>query len=354
MRRSLIVVFAVAAAPALAGPLTPPAGPVAPSGPTLTQIEPRITIGPDTTPGDADSLFRITEPGSYYLTGNVTGVSGKAGIEIAASNVTIDLGGFTLAGVPGSLKGVLTDGPYWGITVTNGAVTSWGNAGVDIGYFTGNRGNRVEGVHAASNGGTGIRAGGAGIITGCTAVGNGLNGFEASGNTALIVDCTASGNQAGGFNVGQGTRLISCVAYSNVSMGFRLLAATAEGCEAANNQQDGFILQSGAGAYRCAARSNLGDGFEAIDDSVIQDCRAASHASGAGIRVTGGGNRIDGNSIVANGTGIAVAASGNFIVRNTAHSNSTNYSVAGTQTIGPIITTSGNIISTNPWANFGF
>jgi len=41
------------------------------------------------TPGDADSVFKITQSGSYYLAGNITGVSAKYGVEIAASGVTL-------------------------------------------------------------------------------------------------------------------------------------------------------------------------------------------------------------------------------------------------------------------------
>src|SRR6186713_1252076 len=78
------------------GPLTPPLGPPAPTMKTLDQVEPRKPIDATNTPGDADSLFKITQPGSYYLTANVTGVNAKYGIEIAASGVTVDLNGFDL------------------------------------------------------------------------------------------------------------------------------------------------------------------------------------------------------------------------------------------------------------------
>src|SRR6185295_11122012 len=82
----------------LAGPLDPPAGPILPTYKTLNEVEPRIVINAANTPGDADSLFKITQPGSYYLTGNITGVAGKHGIEVVASGVTLDLNGFDLLG----------------------------------------------------------------------------------------------------------------------------------------------------------------------------------------------------------------------------------------------------------------
>src|SRR5262245_43726281 len=91
---------------AYAGSLTPPAGPIAPTMKTLAEIEPRTPIGPTTTPGGPNSLYRITQPGSYYLTGNVQGVAAKAGIEIVASQVTIDMHGFELVGAAGSLAGI--------------------------------------------------------------------------------------------------------------------------------------------------------------------------------------------------------------------------------------------------------
>src|SRR6476661_5778712 len=70
------------------GSLTPPGAP-APTMRSLDQIEPRKPIDSTNTPGDATSVFKIVASGSYYLTGNVTGASGKHGISVAASNVTI-------------------------------------------------------------------------------------------------------------------------------------------------------------------------------------------------------------------------------------------------------------------------
>ena len=94
---------------AIAGDLTPPAGPVAPTMKTLDEVEPRTAINLTNTPGDADSVYRITASGSYYLTGNITDQADKSGIEIATSGVSIDLNGFALIGVPGSGAGMGDD-----------------------------------------------------------------------------------------------------------------------------------------------------------------------------------------------------------------------------------------------------
>ncbi|MCX5690188.1 MAG: hypothetical protein NTV94_10475, partial [Planctomycetota bacterium] len=90
---------------AAAGPVDPPAGPVAPTaGP-----EPRTPIDARNTPGDSTCKFKITSPGSYFLSGDLVGASGKHGICIALTTpgpVHIDLRGFSLRGVAGALNGI--------------------------------------------------------------------------------------------------------------------------------------------------------------------------------------------------------------------------------------------------------
>ena len=112
-RRKVATLGALAVAVSLgywmteAGPLDPPAGPVASTG----RFGPRTEVNEANTPGGSSSLFRITQPGSYYLGGNITGVAGKNGIEIDADEVTLDLNGFALLGVAGSLDGVIAQAP---------------------------------------------------------------------------------------------------------------------------------------------------------------------------------------------------------------------------------------------------
>jgi hypothetical protein len=63
-------------------------------------------VDPGTTPGNQNAVRVITQPGSYYLTGNITVPAGKSGVVFAARNVTLDLNGFTITGQPGSIDGV--------------------------------------------------------------------------------------------------------------------------------------------------------------------------------------------------------------------------------------------------------
>ncbi|MBK7403312.1 MAG: hypothetical protein IPJ41_01430 [Phycisphaerales bacterium] len=153
-------VLLAGAALLFAGPLDPPSGPVSGTYKTLTEVEPRIAISSANTPGDATSLYKITKPGSYYLTGNVTGKSGRYGIYIEADKVTIDLSGFTLSGVAGSLDGIQG---YEGIrdtTIRNGAVSGWARSGIYIGggAYGYASGVHIEDVYASDNTYVGISA----------------------------------------------------------------------------------------------------------------------------------------------------------------------------------------------------
>jgi hypothetical protein len=120
---------------ALAGPLDPPPGPITSTTKTNNEVEPRTAINSTNTPGDADSQFKITAGGSYYLTSNLTGVAGKSGIEIAlpaGGRVILDLSGFTMQGVAGSLGG-LTFGnnpDNLCFLAKNGTIRGWGGNGV--------------------------------------------------------------------------------------------------------------------------------------------------------------------------------------------------------------------------------
>ena len=120
------------------GSLTPPGAP-APTMKSLDQIEARTAI--------SAAPFSITQPGSYYLTHNLT-VSSGDGIDINTNNVTLDLNGFTISSTAASATGygIFLNSGLRNITIANGCiqggVTNNGSGvysgsgfGYGIGYF---------------------------------------------------------------------------------------------------------------------------------------------------------------------------------------------------------------------------
>jgi hypothetical protein len=173
-----------------AGDLNPPPGAVTPTMKTLAEVEPRIVVNATNTPGGEDSVFRIAASGSYYLTSNISGESGKHGIKIATDNVTLDLNGFTMTGHYESLDGIQAGhelSPRINIVVRNGIVKDWPGSGVNLAntlYCV------LQDLLAWQNGDDGFNLGGGGRIENCTAALNSGDGIEASnslirGNTAV-------------------------------------------------------------------------------------------------------------------------------------------------------------------------
>jgi len=402
------IVLAAGAPVLFAGPLDPPAGPVASTGKTLAEIEPRIAVNPTNTPGDADSIFKISQPGSYYLTGNITGAIGKHGVEITASGVTLDLNGFDLAGVPamGSFDAVsATEGSLSNITVSNGSVRGWGRHGIDLGTF-GPANCRVERVLARGNVGHGIHAGGGGTVSDCVAHNNTQTGIvgltvlnctasvNAVGiNATIVSNCVAYLNTANGIG---GTTITDCVA-SNNAIGFRVggtitnctaigngtgfLASSYQGppfpasvtisnCTATLSAADGFSVEDGCIVVNCSAIANYGNGIACTSRCTIRDNNCAKNGyqftDHAGILATGTNNRIEGNNCTGAYRGIRVDGANNVIIRNTCSDNSLlQWTIAADNYYGPIIDRAGvvtpsvsgsaapgTLASTDPNANF--
>lgn len=272
-----LLLTALTAAPAAAGPLTPPAGPVAPTGKPLAELEPRRPISAATTPGDADSVYRITAPGSYYLTDRVLGAPGKCGIEISTSNVTIDLNGFDLTGGQGSLSGIAT--PVAGLSnieIRNGSIRFWGASGIDL-ATSATRGCRLGALRCTNNGGAGILAGPACTITDCIAGNNAGDGIT-TGIIAILIGCKAFANGADGFDAGAGSTLDACAARENQSAGFRVGAGSRiDGCTATLNGYRGFIAAGGSSLSGCVAADNDSDGFAFTGAVTITGCTASDN-----------------------------------------------------------------------------
>jgi parallel beta-helix repeat protein len=174
-------IIAMLATRAVGGPLDPP-------GPPATGTD--GVRGPGTP---ISSLpFAIDEPGYYYVTRDLTAGAGQSGITISVSNVTVDLGGFTLTGAgvgmsPGD--GISNPGAR-NIVIRNGAVRGW-NDGIDLG----GQYSRVERIQALSNLDDGIQVGAHSEISDCNASLNGSTGITAS--YATVRNCTVAENYDG-------------------------------------------------------------------------------------------------------------------------------------------------------------
>lgn len=245
-----------------AGDLNPPPGPIEPTG----RFGPRTEISDEKTPGDADSLFKITQPGSYYLAGNMTGVSGKSGIEIAADDVTLDLNGFALIGMGGSVNHGVSVGPgVKNLAVRNGTIRDWGHSGVGPQDLS-------QSTPIPTNG--------------------------------LFEDLRVSGNRASGLFVGENSRVINCGAVNNGADGFTIGPGSAvTNCTARDNSHNGFAARESCVLVNCTAVNNQGfsfsDGIDVASGSILRGCSARGNSAN-GIRCSGGGCVITGCTAVSN------------------------------------------------------
>lgn len=342
-----LLVLALIASPAGAGDLNPPPGPVAGTMKTLSEVEPRIAVNATNTPGDADSLYKITQPGSYYLTGNVVGVAGKNGIKIFADGVTLDLNGFEVAGVPGSFSGVLVTSGSKTI-VRNGTVRNWGGVGV---YAASEA--QIEHINAVANGNDGIRVGSFSRIIDCMARGNTNEGIEVD-DGSMVVHCIASGSMGDGIRARADCVIQACIAFLNGGSGIVCAsAANVSDCAVYFNTGTGIMVASGSSVNGSAAYYNGADGFNVGASSIISRCAASTNDSdgieinwscqvmgnvldqngfstgdGAGIHVTGNYNRIVSNLCTRADRGLHIDGTDNHVSDNTVRNNTDNYDIA--------------------------
>ena len=319
-----------------AGDLNPPPGPVAPTpGP-----EPRTAVNSTNTPGDAGNIFKITQRGSYYITGNISGEVGKHGIGIAASGVTLDLNGFDLLGVVGSLDGVsvIVSGTS-NIAVSNGSVREWGDMGVDL--ATNNAiASRVARVRASDNSSTGIGLGTGSAISNCE-VKNNLDGIFVN-NGSTISGCTAYNNNSHGFSASNGCSITGCTSYDNDNSGFVAASGcTITDCTAYQNSAIGISTNNGTTVARCTVRLNTLDGISCGSSCQILDNTCTTNGnglgSGAGIRAGGNDNRVVGNNCTGADRGVEAVSAGNIILRNSCAGNGSDWELAANNVFGPIV-----------------
>lgn len=266
------------------GPLDPPGAPTS----TLPQVEPRIPIRQPSSP--AGFPITISAPGSYFLTQDITATAAATdGITITVSGVTLDLNGFTLSGAGLGSNGV-SAATVDNVTIINGTIRNWTNAGIQAEQVSN---GRYERVRVNSNPGGGIIA----------------------GRNSIVQDCTAADNGGNGIRVAEGALGSSIVA-------------------------------------RCIVDGSVLDGIQAANNTTVTGNGVTNNGVN-GIHTTGAGNRVDGNHLGGNiDKEIRVDTTGSVIIRNTFSGADSDLSIAVGNSKGP--TENAGTPLSNPWANIAY
>jgi hypothetical protein len=272
-----------------------PSGPPAPTMKTLHQVQPRIPI---------DGLpVSISQPGSYYLTGNLSLSTGGDGIVIDADDVIIDLNGFALNGAGAAGCGILVTNNHSNIAIRNGVIREWGGSGIQaVNAYN----SMFSDLQCYNNTADGLAAGTFCEIRNVMASANGGMGLFAA-QACRMLDCTAHDNGIGIYCAGTANEIIRCTAQKSGTMG--IFSVT-----------DGIIRD-------CIVRNNGTDGIQVVGNCCLEDNQCINQTNGAGVFVSGNGSRVSCNILRDNQTGLKVSASGCHIEDNQVSGNSTNYAI---------------------------
>lgn len=368
-RRSFVsasLLLAVLAGTAMAGPLMPPAGAVGATGKTLTEVEPRIAVNATNTPGNVAAVYRITQPGSYYLTGNVAAV-GKNGIEIAADGVTVDLGGFAISGSDSASSGITVTGvAATKVTIHNGTIENFIGSAVSLGMpnVTGAKANVLRDLRiiaGAADGvivgpgalvedctvrgtATGIWVGSESVVRRCSVSGAAGTGLRISGSS-MVSDCVVSGCGIG-IDLGSGSTARSCSVASSAGVGITSSdGVNIESCTVVFSGTDGISMGWGSRARGCLVNSNGRDGIVFGSYCTIEGNHLRGNGSGAGIttgaalhaKTGSASSRIAGNFCTQGDRGLWIQGTTHTVVNNDASANAINYVIDAGNRVGTIV-----------------
>jgi hypothetical protein len=282
---------------------------------TLAQIEARTPI--------SSVPFTINESGSYYLTNNVSVSSGDA-ITIAASNVTLDLNGFTVRSTQepaNTASGILLGSGLHNIRIANGFIESgvthdvfgvYGGTGFGYGIYYSGPGPRnalVSGVGVSGCLYHGIyidysldapnivescvvqTVGGSGIVASTVRNSSAMDCGDSGVLGAQVSDCR--GQARINFGV-YGHTVLNC--YGTSVNGYGVAATAAENCYGSGNlgiyalhtalgcygvSSSGIGIDAGV-ALNCYGQSSGNSGFGLRANSA-QNCQGYNYAAGTGL-----------------------------------------------------------------------
>lgn len=264
MRSLLLLSVALPAIAFAQGALTP-AAPPAPSMRSLGQLEARLPLQAGSSGITVtDGRIQIGAAGSYYLTGNLTVATGTA-IAVKVSDVTVDLGGFTLSSTASPAAG-------YGVEIALGA------ANVTI------RNGHIRSGETVSNN----------VFTAGPGFTSGIYGLSLS--TTTVEDVSVVGVPHYGILLNPGTQTNAVRrCFVDTCAGPGITATRATDCTA-SQCDSGFVVLIAA---NCSTKSVTGSGIAA---TTVSDCDAFS-VGGAAISAV----------VVRNSTALSSATSGSSI-----------------------------------------
>ncbi|MHC4537806.1 MAG: right-handed parallel beta-helix repeat-containing protein, partial [Planctomycetota bacterium] len=329
-----------------------PAGPPGPTMKTLDEVEPRIPI--------SSLPHTISNPGSYYVTGNLISVA--SGIIVEANDVTIDLMGYSIKGSGGLSAGVYVTGEARkNIEIRNGAVQNFfggiiafSSTGPSVYTY---RNFRIINVTASENvsginleadvclikdcvvidcNDWAIRCGHVSVITGNNVLKNAHSGIVAEFG-CTVKDNTVASNGMKGISVSTGCMVtgnkVSDCNEEGIFAGSDCIIAD----NIVNSNRNGGIKVDKGIVTGNTLRGNAGDDIDIDSSCKVTNNQCTGNGGDSGIHVRGSGNRIEGNNVINSGIGIDVDAGYNFIIKNSASGNTTNYDIAANNSYGPIV-----------------
>ena len=268
------------------GPLNPPGPPLA-SMKTLAQIhaqavlaEPRTALGAESTPGQSNYVYAVTNPGSYYLTGNLTATNG--GILVLADDVSIDLCGFRIEGDPAvKHQGVMLYGNN--VEIRGGTVARFGLWGIGYGGSAFGGSCRMVDLRLINNTDGGIVLNDHCLIARCTVVSNLGYGISVD-DACLIEDNVVSYNSRDGIDAS-----MNCLIRGNA---------------ARYNGEDGIDSYEGCSIEGNVVAYNSHAGIWSSNESSIRN-NVANHNNTASLTNRGGiyapvGCNVAGNTLTEN------------------------------------------------------
>lgn len=294
---TIAIIAALTATPAFSqgGPLTPPVGAPAPTMKSLDQIEPRRPLVSG-SPGVfvfSSGQITISQPGSYYLTGNMDISANSSGIIVEANGVTVDLMGYSIRYTGDGFAGNAISVRASNVTIQNGHILS--TTTHDGSTFTLGGFDRGVFVPGSVNGVTLYNS----TVRNLSVRGTRGDGIILFGRPSMVENCTVS--IAGGQGIYSHGIAKNCYVQTSGSSGisgFSILDCRVDGA-VGNGITANIVANS-----RASSLGGSGIKADTVTDSQGQSSSTSSSHRGIdcinGTVNTSDGNASGGHGIIAN------------------------------------------------------